>query len=337
MIIKNAEVLAEEFIPGRILHRNGQMQALRDNLLPLTENSTARNSFLFGPPGTGKTVLSRFAVSELRKEAPVLYSYANCWSYSSRYNIIYKILEDFGERLKIHRSGTPTDELLGLLKKKAAGRPAVVILDEADQMADDKVFYDLASVPNICMVFIANSEGIFSGLDERVRSRLASTERIEFPRYRTQEIFEILQDRAEYALMVNTIGKSQLIKIAEFSGGDARMGINMLKTVAEEAEHNDLEKITDELIEKSLEKSIVSAKKTEKIQQLNEYQKIIIEIIKSKKQIPAGELFSEFQKEIISKNLEPTAERTFRKYMEVLGRLKLVNASGEGRWRMYSA
>ncbi len=334
-IIKNPDVLSEDFIPSVITHRDGQLKALRDNLAPLTEKGPARNSFLYGPPGTGKTLLSRFLISELKEQVPILHSYINCWTFSSRFNILYKILEDCGERLKIYRSGMATDELLVLLKKKAALKPILVILDEVDRAEDEKILYDLLSIPNVCLVLIANSETVFSALDDRIRSRIAMAERIEFQRYKTQEIFEILLERAEYGLVPVSFSKIQISKIAGFSGGDARVGINMLRSIAEEAERRDMERITDSLVDETVSKSFASAKEG-RLEQLNEHQKIMLEIVKAKERISSSDLLSELQKESVLRDIEPIAERTFRKYMDILLSAGLVKAVGEGRWRVYS-
>ena len=69
-IIKNSEVLISGFIPERVIHREGQIKTLRDDLLPLLNGNQPRNAFLWGDPGTGKTVLSRYLLSELKKEIP---------------------------------------------------------------------------------------------------------------------------------------------------------------------------------------------------------------------------------------------------------------------------
>ena len=178
-IIKDLRVLTEHFIPRRIIHRTGQLEAIRDNLKPLTEEQIPRSSFLYGPPGTGKTCISQYIVDELKAYSPVLSAYVNCWSYPSRFNILYNILQSLGHHF-IHRKGTPTDELIDLLKIKLKNKSCVIILDEADQLEDDKILYDLLEMDKICLILIANTENIFYSSEPRIRSRLQVTERINF-------------------------------------------------------------------------------------------------------------------------------------------------------------
>ena len=139
-IIKDLRVLTEHFIPRRIIHRDGQLQAIRDNLKPLVEGEIPRNSFLSGPPGTGKTCMSQYVVDELKAYASTLSAYVNCWSYPSRFKILYNILQSLGHNF-LNRKGTPTDELIDILKNKVKTRPCVIILDEADQLEDEKILF----------------------------------------------------------------------------------------------------------------------------------------------------------------------------------------------------
>ena len=172
-IIKDARVLTERFIPREVSHRDGQLQAIRDNLNPLLEGGSSRNSFLFGAPGTGKTCMARYVAEELSTySTSILSGYVNCWECSSRFNVLYSILQQFGLALAVHRKGTPTDELMDVLRKKLEKHPSVIILDEADQLEDDKVLYDLTTLPNTCLILISNLPSALASADPRVRSRL---------------------------------------------------------------------------------------------------------------------------------------------------------------------
>ena len=331
-VIKDLRVLTEEFIPSRILHRDGQMKTLRDCLLPVLKGVRARDSFLVGTPGTGKTCISTYVVEELKKQCPVLTSYVNCWVSSSRFKILYTILQEFG--LFVHRKGVPTDELLDTLLHKVEGKSCVVILDEADQIEDFRVLYDLLQGV-VSLIMISNSETALEAADPRVRSRLASTEQIHFPPYSVREVTDILKDRKEWGLLPGAIKNSQLETIAELSGGDARMALAILSHAAQKAEQADLEKIPDSFIEDSHSRAL-SHTKERPLEKLTPHQKIILEIIKEKGKINSGELFSILEKNSEKEKLERIVDRTFRKHMERLVRQGLVSASGEGRWREYS-
>lgn len=334
-IIKDLRVLTEHFIPRRIIHRDGQMQEIRDCLKPIIEKEIPRNSFVYGPPGTGKTCISEYVVDELKAYTPVLSAYVNCWSYPSRFKILFNILQSLGPSF-IHRKGTPTDELIDLLKAKIKGKYCVITLDEADQLEDDKILYDLMEMDGVCLILVANTETIFYDSDPRVRSRLQSTNRIEFRPYSATEIKEILKDRVDLGLLPGVIENMQIETIASACGGDARKALNILRAAAESAENADSKKILDSHIEKAFPKT-KSMDSNKIIENLNTHQKILFGIVKSAKEIPSTELHEKYAKTCLEKGLEPIVERTVRKYLERLQDFNLIRTEGDGRWTVYKA
>jgi Cdc6-like AAA superfamily ATPase len=294
-----------------------------------------RNAFLFGPPGTGKTCISRFVAEELSAHsASVQNSYINCWECSSRFKILYNILQDLGLSLTVHRKGTPTDELLENLKKRLEGQYCAIILDEIDKLEDDRVLYDLSVIHGVCLILISNSETALHGADPRVRSRLASAEQLEFPVYREGEILDILKDRREWGLLPGVIKNPQLEMIATSSEGDSRLAIDTMRIVAEDAENQDLEAIPDSLIEKALPKAIQKSAERN-LGMLSPHQKMILEILEAGT-LEGGKLFAKFSELSSKQGLPDIVDRTFRKHVDRLVQLDLVKAEGTARWRTYS-
>lgn len=330
LVISDLRVLTEHFIPSRIVHREGQLHALRDNLKPITEDRKPRNSFLFGEPGTGKSCISLYIAEELKKHIPVFCSYVNCWQYSSRFRILLKILQDLGLSLSVHRKGTPTDELLDMLVGKFREKPCLVILDEIDKLESEKVLYDLLEV-GVCLLFIANSGTVFHRVDPRIRSRLSGMDNIEFRPYTSAEIFDILKDRAEWGLVTDVVKNVQLERIADFSEGDARTAIEALRVAAERAENADAERIADNHIEEAM-KSIGDLSKERAVEKLNSHQKLLYNIIKKKSEIRPPDLYKQYY---ILCEQEPANERTIRKHLKKLVKYGLIRTKGSGRWRVY--
>jgi cell division control protein 6 len=335
-IIRDARVLREQFIPGRVLHREGQLDAVRDCLRPITRDMKPRNAFLYGSPGTGKTCIARFVAEELSAHsASVRGSYINCWECSSRFKILYSILQDMGLTLSVHRKGTPTDELLESLRKRFEHQYCVIILDEADKIDEDRVLYDLADLQGACLILISNSETALHSADPRVRSRLASAEHVDFPAYREGEILDILRDRAEWGLLPGVIKTAQLGRISSASRGDARIAIETLRIVAEEAENQDLEKIPDSSIDRALPRAVESSKERD-MEMLVPHQRLILEILGSGEAMDAGELLRRFRRLSAERELPGVVDRTFRNYVDRLVQLGMLNSRGEARWRSYS-
>jgi orc1/cdc6 family replication initiation protein len=335
-IIRDARALREEFIPSRVLHREGQLDAIRNCLKPILKEMDPRNIFIFGSPGTGKTCIARFVSEELSAHTTsVQGSYINCWETSSRFKILYSILQDMGLTLSVHRKGTPTDELLDTLRKQLEQRHCVIILDEMDKLEDDRVLYDLATLKGVCLILISNSGTALHTADPRVRSRLASAENIEFPSYSEGEILDILRDRAEWGMIPGVIKSAQLERIASASEGDSRVAIGTLRMVAEDAENQDLEGVPDDLIERALPRAITRSNERN-IGMLSPHQKLIIEILNLEESLDGGELFKRFQKLSGQRGIRSITDRGFRNHMDKLVHLDLVSSEGRGRWKTYS-
>lgn len=335
-IIKDARVLTEHFIPSRILHRDGQLSTIQFCLAPVVQKKRMRNIFLYGPPGSGKTCIARYVCEELTAHAPAaVYVYVNCWKYPSRFKILLSLLNSLGVVLSVHRKGTPTDELLDVLRKKTKDRHLVVILDEIDKAEDSNVLYDLLETDNVGLILVSNEETALRDLDERIRSRFASAEHVEFYRYKRDEMVDIVKDRAEWGLVPGVIKRSQLGTIAENANGDARIAIDTLRVAAEFAENADAPRITDAYIEKALPKVAVLSD-TKKLEMLNVHQRVLYEIIAKHREVEPVLLYTEYEKSMRNQKMEPMVERTLRKYLDRLVVSGMVEARGDGRWRVYA-
>ena len=105
---------------------------------------------------------------ELEREATVETQYIDCWQHSSRFRILYRILEGVAPTYDIHRS-TPRDELLQRIE--GLETPYVVILDEVDQVDDADILRELYGIPHVTTICVANRErDVVGPLDERLRS-----------------------------------------------------------------------------------------------------------------------------------------------------------------------
>lgn len=329
-IIEDARVLTADFLPNRMVHRNSQVTEIKRNLEPVLKNGSPRNMLLYGPPGTGKTTMAEYVVDELQKHSSTVVSGSvNCWRYPSRFKVYYNLLQDLGVNL-IHRTGTPTDELVDRFQEKVKARPSIVILDEVDQIEEERILYDFARESNVALIMIANKETALYDFDDRIRSSLEGTQEIRFPSYEEDELVDILKDRREWGLRDESISTEALRRIAIRADGDARVALNALRIAAEEAEADDREKISTELVDKALPEA-EKENKSKSIDKLNGHQKVLYDIIKEENEIKPSELYEKYRDKVE----DPKVDRTLRKYLKKMDHYKMIESEGEGRWRKY--
>lgn len=313
-----------------MVHRDNQVQEIKRNLEPLLENDSPRNMLLYGPPGTGKTTMASYVIDQMQKHSSeVVYGSVNCWRYPSRFKVYYNLLQDLGVNL-IHRTGTPTDELVDKFRDKSGKRKTVVILDEVDQIEEERILYDFAR-EDVALIMIANKETALYNIDDRIRSSLEGTREVHFPAYSQDELVDILKDRRKWGLESGVMENSLLHRIANRANGDARIAINSLRIAAEEAESQELEQITQEVVEDALPEA-ERQNKSKSIDKLNAHQKVLYDIIEEAEEIKPSELYERYGEEVD----DPKVERTLRKYLNKMDHYRLIETEGEGRWRKYT-
>ncbi len=332
VIIRDPTPLRESFLPNRIIHRDSQISALRETIRPIIEGTQARHAFIHGPTGTGKTCTSRHVSEGIASEVGAIHSiYINCWEHSSRYAVLFRILESLGPALTAHRKGSAPDELLTVLRKQLESSGLMVMLDEVDALTDFSILYDLILLERVSVLMLSNQDTALSGVDERIRSRLSSMENVLFPKYSRDELIDILKDRADLGILPDKVPPGLIRKMAESSGGDARAALSMLRVAAERAESRELETIPDEVpdVGRIPEKDVT--------EHLNEYQRLLLEIIRNRGEIDSATLYKELLSASSRAGLGKVVDRTFRNYVSALSDKNLIRISGTGRWTRYSA
>ena len=145
-----------------------------------------------------------------------------------------------------------------------------------------------------------------------------------------EEIIQILKERVSYGLRPNSIGENILSIVAGMADGDARVGLQILKVAARDAESKYHETISlDEI--KSAAKCARKYRMSYLLGKLNEPQRTIYEILRKSKKMSSGKLFEECRK---SSN-QILIDRSYRNYMQRMVELELVRESGTGRWKRY--
>ncbi len=331
-IITNHSVLSEDFVPQEILHREGQKKTLASLLAPIARGGSPSNAFLYGPPGTGKTSLAKWILREFENYTDrASTTYTNAWDLKTPHAVLGEIARSLGVFASPRE---PVSGLLSLidsfLRKK--NKKLVVCIDEVDQLRDpDDILYSL-SRRGYALVLVSNDPHALVGLDTRVKSSL-SLEEIEFPAYKTEELIDILENRARHALSPGAVSRDLLRVIAHSSQGDARRAILLLRRAALAAESEGLEEITPGIVKRIVREESPRDRLSVALSSAmsHPHQSVIVRILKEKGELSSGDLYREYSSRVEN----PLTERAYRNHMEELASKGIVVPVGSGRWRRY--
>jgi len=331
-MIRDARVLRAGFVPREVEHRDAEVNHLSSVLEPITNGEPADTAIVTGPSGAGKTCISQFVTERLREEIlDVETTYVNCWRNYTRFRTLYQILDDIGATIDIHRQSTPHDELVDRLQQHDGPR-TVVILDEVDQLEDPSLIYDLHSLPQFAIICIANKEeDLFGRVDDRLVSRLRSSEHVRMDKYRDKQIYDILSARSKWGLDENVITDDQLYQIADAAAGDARLAIGILRTAASTADRENHDRITDEILYDAAEDARAQIRQ-KSLDSLTPHQRAVYDIVRDHGPVRPSEIHDRYTEEVD----DPRTKRTVRTYLSKMEQYNLLEAEGTSRDREYS-
>jgi cell division control protein 6 len=321
-IIVNEEALTEAFVPTRLLHREGQIREPERCLRPALENRSIENILLKGTSGTGKTTIVKWILENYFKE---ISAYVNCWKYRTTHEVLKEILLEL--QIPVH-GREPTGELTKSLEKIVKKKKVIVCLDEVDRLDDFDLLYLLAR-SGCGLILISTRCHVLASLTSRIRSSLALTE-IEFPPYKTDELYDIIRDRVEYAFRPGSL-KNEFIKLASVAAqGDARTGLEIVRKAGKKAEIRYLNEVTMRELEETINETN-KLKMIYPVDKLNEHQKTIYDILEKKRKLSSGLLYNE----CCTLMKSPVVDRAYRNYMRRMVSLGLIKSEGKGRWKSY--
>jgi len=320
-IFKDETVFYADYFPENIVSRDKEINEITYLLKPLTNNKRASNILISGDPGTGKTLICNYILQQLTDyTTKVKYQYINCIKNNTKSSVLSKIIEFFGAIMP--RRGLASDEIWSRIQElyiKSNFSP-IIVLDEIDKMntkESSELLYDLARFNHnskyFTIILITNFKSFIFDLDNRTQSTLFLSD-VDFKKYTSPQLKEILLERVEYGLIPKAISNDLIGYIAGYGavrGGDARVSIDLLYKSAKESEKIGSLKITKDILLSSA-KLVDSIKLSEKIKTLSKAELGILEIISEK--TTTNDLY----------NKSKLSERTIRRYLEKLEKLKLI-------------
>jgi len=323
-ILAHPEVFDENHVPPEMHARDAQMREIGLCVRPITQGQKPMNCWLYGNPGVGKTATARWILRKLESEAGVTSVYVNCWENPT----FFSVLEYVARRLRmLGADKLSTSFKLERLKQHVSREKMLVVLDEIDQPVPKErnaILYNLGRMPCVGLVCACNSQYVYLGLEERVKSRL-NPARILFEEYSREELTAILRERAEYGLNPGAWDDSLLVTITRLARGDARIAIQTLKNAAYLAERDSREKVTDADARRAWN-SAKELKKTYLLRKLTDHHRLLYELVSKRPGILSGDLWRAYRKTCADRHVKPIAIRTYSEYCNKLAELGLIEA-----------
>ena len=345
------------FEPARLPHREHELDSLVRNLVDALNGHIPSNMLLYGVPGSGKTVVTRYVLSQLREKGlemgQSVHTYEiNCRNVDTKYRVVQTIATQLAQRgdAPVPFTGWPTDRVLDTVVSRMSrvGGVHIIVLDEVDNLVDkggDDLLYALTSLNTLlsrgrCSIIgISNDLHFTQHLDPRVSSRL-SQEDIVFHPYVATEIQNILNERAEMGIKAGVLDDG-VIKLcsalAAQEHGDARRALDLLRISVQKAEQRSQNRVDTKhvrLAQSQLEYDQV----TPVIKTLPLHQKLVLFSIclneeNGLRNISTGEVYRTYTEACSKIGTEPLTTRRVSSLLNELDTIGLIMARNVSKGR----
>ncbi|MBS3057228.1 MAG: orc1/cdc6 family replication initiation protein [Candidatus Diapherotrites archaeon] len=363
-IFKDKRALQSNYTPKRAPYRGEQINQLASILAPSLRMEKPSNVFVYGRPGTGKTLVAKYVTHSITKIAEknkknVTIVYLNCKMKrvaDTEYRLVAQLLKGLG--VSVPDTGLPTDVLYHKLFEKIDEKRQhiIIALDEIDSLVrktGDGFLYSLTRMnselknASITTIGITNDVLFLEGLDVRVRSSL-SEEELVFKPYDAVQLQDVLQERVFEGFREDVVSPevvSLCAAIAAQEHGDARRALDLLRIAGETAERNNDNKVTDLHVNEAQDK--IDVERTIEVikGQPKQSQAVLITIIKlieaqkkqgrwTDKRLLTGSVYESYRETCGRNNLKPLTQRRVGDLISELDMLGIISTKviSKGRY-----
>jgi len=243
-IIKDLHTLDFDYVPEELPHRSSALKKLAQFFKPLLTN-VAQNAIIYGPVGTGKTVMAKKFCTELttiarKQNKTIEYVHLNCRKRSTDAMVMLGILNHFDKGFPDR--GFSVQEMLQVLAKQLKRKEAqlLLVLDEVDALlkkSGSDLLYDLTrftdetlETDNPISLLLISQHDIVKDIEQAALSTFKRSNVIRLSQYSQEELLDIITQRVEIAFHKGTITSDSIDLIADIASewGDARFAIELL-------------------------------------------------------------------------------------------------------------
>ena len=350
-VFKDRAKVSFDYVPEKLPHREAQMQRLFSIFRPVGDAGIAANAFLYGFVGTGKTHTAKRFCEDFRAYANehgrgLDHVHVNCRQKMGDDAVLLHILKHFDERFPDRGFSIP--EKIESLRRHIEKRQVhlVVILDEVDVLlkkSGSEVVYTFsrfgeeAGRGNVSMILISQRREALDRLDAAAMSTFRRTNAVEFPKYSSKELEDILKVRAGLAFHPGTVDDSVVDLIADVASeyGDARYAIDLLERAGSLADEEFAGEVAPENV-RAAKASVTPSDLPDRLRELDVPQKLVLlgiaRKIRKKSYITTGEAEDAYGVACEEFRERRRAHTQFWKYLQDLDAMGLIDAkkSGEG-------
>lgn len=266
-IFANKQLLQIGHVPegDRIVGRDDEIRALADQLVDATDGNSPENVIVYGKPGTGKSLVSKYVTRLTEVKAgssgnDVATAYIECNEDNTETQAVATIGQKLNDPnqsgIDIPDTGLSTSRYYKRLWQVLDEQydAVVIILDEVDLLEDDSILMELSRAEeaekttcNIGIIAISNKTKFVEDLGQRTTSSLQETE-LFFPPYDATQLREILQNRSD-AFRDGVLTDDVIPLCSAFAAkehGDARKALDILRNAGKIAYERDDDHVTED-------------------------------------------------------------------------------------------
>jgi cell division control protein 6 len=228
---------------GLPLCRESDLELMASFVSDVFRTGQGRNLFIYGKPGTGKTVCAQYLLKEIQNhanetKASVATAYVNAGRTRTPYYTMLEIVKQLS--VAVPDVGWQLFRLKRAFESVLKDRSVVIAVDEVESILfkeKEPLVYYLNRQPKTTLILISNKLGHVTQLPERCLSTLQPST-INLEPYTKAEAYKILKARAEHAFKPDVISDELLGTIAKATSDmtDIRLGLSMLLTAGLSAE-----------------------------------------------------------------------------------------------------